>query len=75
MREVIELNVDAIVAASNHTVAVAKQATTTIPIVMTLTADPVGSGFVGTVAHPGGNITGLAVDVTRPTSLASALPC
>ena len=64
MAELVQLNVDAIVAGSNHTVALARRATTTIPIVMTLTADPVGAGFVASLARPGGNITGLAVDVT-----------
>ena len=62
--ELVRLNVDAIVAGSNQTVALAKRATTTIPIVMTLTADPVGAGFVASLARPGGNITGLAVDVS-----------
>jgi putative ABC transport system substrate-binding protein len=62
--EVVRLNVDVIVAGSNQTVAIAKRATTTIPIVMTLTADPVGAGFVASLGRPGGNITGLAIDVT-----------
>ena len=62
--ELVQLNVDAIVAGSNQTVALAKRATTTIPIVMTVAADPVGAGFVASLARPGGNITGLAVDVT-----------
>jgi putative ABC transport system substrate-binding protein len=53
-----------IVAGSNQTVAIAKRATKTVPIVMTLAADPVGSGFVESLARPGGNITGLAIDVT-----------
>jgi putative ABC transport system substrate-binding protein len=62
--ELVRLNVDAIVAGSNQTIAVAKRATTTIPIIMTTTADPVGAGFVASLARPGGNITGLAIDVT-----------
>lgn len=37
----------------------AKEASTRIPIVMTNDSDPVGSGFVASLAHPGGNITGL----------------
>jgi ABC-type uncharacterized transport system substrate-binding protein len=47
-------------------VAAAKQATTTIPIVM-IANDPVGSGFVKTLAQPGGNITGLSYDITPET--------
>jgi ABC-type uncharacterized transport system substrate-binding protein len=53
--ELVHLNVDAIVAGSNQTVALAKRATTTIPIVMTVAADPVGAGFVASLARPGGN--------------------
>ena len=64
MAEFVQLNVDAIVAGSNQTVALAKRATTAIPIIMTTTADPVGAGFVASLARPGGNITGLAIDVT-----------
>ena len=64
--ELVQRKVDAIVASSTPATAAAQKATTTIPIVMTSTADPVGSGFVKSLAHPGGNITGLsnlAVDV------------
>jgi putative ABC transport system substrate-binding protein len=64
LMELVQLKVDAIVAGSNQTVALAQRATTTIPIIMTLTADPVGAGFVASLARPGGNITGLAIDVT-----------
>jgi putative ABC transport system substrate-binding protein len=64
MRELVELNVDAIVAANSHTVAIAKQATVRSPIVMTLTGDPVAAGFVSSLARPGSNITGLAIDVS-----------
>ena len=64
MTELVQLNVDAIVAGSNQTVALAKRATTAIPIIMTTTADPVGADLVASLARPGGNITGLAIDVT-----------
>ena len=57
--ELVQLKVDLIVAASTPGVAAAQKATTTIPIVMTSTLDSVGSGFVASLAHPGGNITGL----------------
>ncbi len=64
MAELVRLNVDAIVAGSNQTVAVARRATGSIPIVMALAADPVGAGFVASLARPGGNVTGLSVDVS-----------
>ena len=38
-----------------------KRATSTIPIVMAIVADPVGSGLVASLAHPGGNVTGLSL--------------
>ncbi len=57
--ELVKLKVDLIVAASTPGVAAAQKATTTIPIVMASILDPVGSGFVASLAHPGGNITGL----------------
>ena len=49
-----------IVAASTPAVLAAKRATTTIPIVMTSIADPVGTGLVGNLAHPDGSVTGLS---------------
>src|SRR5438105_15488909 len=52
-------NVDVIVTAVPPSVRAAQRATTTIPIVMTA-HDPVGMGFAGSLARPGGNITGLA---------------
>jgi putative ABC transport system substrate-binding protein len=57
--ELVALKVDVIVTAAPPSVRAAQRATTTIPIVMTV-HDPVGMGFVGSLAHPGGNITGLA---------------
>ena len=57
--DLVRLKVDAIIAVSSHCVRAAQKATTTIPIVMVNTADPVGSGFIASLARPGGNITGL----------------
>ena len=58
--ELVRLNVDIIVTAGPPDTRAAKQTTGTIPIVMTQDADPVGSGFVVSLARPGGNITGLS---------------
>ena len=58
--ELIGLNVDVIVAGSTQAIDAAKRATKTIPIVFPVTFDPVGSGFVASLARPGGNITGLS---------------
>ena len=58
--ELVALKVDVIVAASTPQALAAKQATRTIPIVFTSSADPVGSGLVSSHARPGGNVTGLA---------------
>jgi ABC-type uncharacterized transport system substrate-binding protein len=58
--ELVRLKVDVIVTAGPTAVPPAKEATTTIPIVMTFDTDPVGSGFVASLARPGGNITGLS---------------
>jgi putative ABC transport system substrate-binding protein len=56
----VRLKVEVIVTAGPAATRAAKQATTTIPIVMAQDADPVGSGFVASLARPGGNITGLS---------------
>jgi putative ABC transport system substrate-binding protein len=57
--ELVHLNVELILAAaSNEAIAAARQATRTIPIVMHLANLPVESGFVESLAHPGGNVTG-----------------
>jgi putative tryptophan/tyrosine transport system substrate-binding protein len=58
--ELVRLKVDIIVASSGGDTRAVKEATTTIPIVMAQTDDPVGSGFVASLARPGGNITGLS---------------
>ena len=57
--ELVQLKVDAIIASSSLAVEAMRQATASIPIVMTGVGNPVGSGFVASLAHPGGNITGL----------------
>jgi ABC-type uncharacterized transport system substrate-binding protein len=58
--ELVSLNVDVIVTSGPTATGPAKEATSTIPIVMTFDDDPVASGFVASLARPGGNITGLA---------------
>jgi len=58
--ELVRLKVDLIVVRSTPVAQAAKNATTTIPIVMGGVADPVRSGFVASLAHPGGNITGMS---------------
>jgi putative ABC transport system substrate-binding protein len=58
--ELVRLKVDVIVTAGPPGTRSAKEATVTIPIVMTNDTDPVGNGFVASLAHPGGNITGLS---------------
>ena len=61
--ELVRLNVDIIAAETTPATLAVKQATATIPIVMTLVADPVGSGLVSSLARPGGNITGLSLQL------------
>jgi ABC-type uncharacterized transport system substrate-binding protein len=58
--DLVRLKVDAIVTAGGTSTRVARTATATIPIVMAQDNDPVGNGFVASLARPGGNITGLA---------------
>jgi len=58
--ELVRLKVDVIVTGGPTVTRAAKEATSTIPIVMALDFDPVGSGFVASLARPGGNITGLS---------------
>ena len=58
--ELVRLKVDIIVSAGPQPTRASKEATTTIPIVMAQDADPVRSGFVASLARPGGNITGLS---------------
>ena len=58
--ELVRLKVDVLMMGSTPAALAAKQATTTIPIVMVGVGDPVGSGLVASLARPGGNITGLS---------------
>src|ERR1700688_929059 len=59
--ELVALNVDVIVTVDTPPTQAAKQATSTIPIVIAVSADPVGAGLVASLAHPGGNITGMSL--------------
>ncbi len=61
--ELVSLQPDLIVAGYSLNILALKQATQTIPILMVGTGDPVGKGFVASLTHPGGNITGLAETV------------
>jgi putative tryptophan/tyrosine transport system substrate-binding protein len=58
--ELVRLKVDLIVAGATPAIQAAKNATSTIPIVMPSAADPVGTGLVASLARPGGNITGMS---------------
>jgi putative ABC transport system substrate-binding protein len=60
--ELVQIPVDVIVASSPMGVRAAQQSTRTIPIVMSTLPDPVGEGFVSSLARPGGNTTGLTLD-------------
>jgi ABC-type uncharacterized transport system substrate-binding protein len=58
--ELVDLKVDVIVASGSPVIGLVQKATTTIPIVMPTSNDPVGSGFVASLGRPGGNTTGLS---------------
>jgi putative ABC transport system substrate-binding protein len=58
--DLVRQSPDVIVALSSTGTHAIKQATTSIPVVMAAVSDPVGSGFVASLAHPGGNITGVS---------------
>ena len=60
-QELVKMKVDVIVASSSPSVLAARSATRTIPIVMPSSSDPVGDGIVQSLAHPGGNITGVSL--------------
>ena len=59
--ELVALAPDVILSASSSSVAALQQATRTVPIVFTAVADPVGAGYVDSLARPGGNATGFSL--------------
>lgn len=59
--ELVQADVEVIVTSATPAISAAKQATSTIPIVMQSAADPIGSGFVTSLARPGGNVTGITI--------------
>jgi putative ABC transport system substrate-binding protein len=62
--DLVQRKVEIIVVDTTVATQAAKRATSTIPVVMTSIADPVGSGLVASLAHPGGNVTGLSLMMT-----------
>jgi len=65
MADLVGLKVDVIVTYSTPAAVAAKGATTTIPIVVASMGDPVGTGVATSLAHPGGNLTGLSLQMTE----------
>src|SRR5262245_35294287 len=65
--ELVKLKVDLIVADITLAIRAAMRATSTIPIVMTVSADAVGGGVVASLARPGGNVTGLSILLAEPS--------
>jgi len=61
VRELMQLNVDVFISGNLVAIRAAKQATKTIPTIMVTQEDPVATGLVDSLAHPGGNITVVAV--------------
>ena len=61
--ELVRLKADVIVTGTNPLARAAKAVTTTVPIVMVVGGDPVGEGLVQSLARPGGNVTGLTLQV------------
>jgi putative tryptophan/tyrosine transport system substrate-binding protein len=72
-RELVGLNVDAIVVNTTPAALAAKRATSTIPIVITSAFDPVGAGLATSLAKPGGNVTGLGLLVPEVNAKALTL--
>jgi len=63
--ELVRLKVDVIVTRTTLVAAAAKRATSTIPIVMASAANPLGAGVIASLAHPGGNVTGVSLNATE----------
>src|SRR5690349_13408435 len=63
--DLVQRKIEVLVVDTTLATQAAKRATSTIPIVMTSIADPVGSGLVASLAHPGGNVTGLSTMTTE----------
>jgi len=63
-RELVQLKTDVIVAAGQEATQAARDATVTVPIVMVVGSNPVARGWVASLSHPGGNITGVTVVAT-----------
>jgi len=59
--EIVDSKVDIIVTSGTPLIEAVRKATTTIPVVMAAVGDAVGAGFVASLAHPGGNMTGLSL--------------
>ena len=64
IEELVKLKVDILAAPSNAQALAAKQATAEIPIVMIWGVDPVSAGLIASMARPGGNVTGVTMDIT-----------
>jgi putative ABC transport system substrate-binding protein len=63
--ELVNMKVDLILTQSTQTAVAAKNATQTIPLVMAVSSEPVAVGLVASLARPGGNVTGLALQLTE----------
>lgn len=61
-QDIVRLKLELVIASTDQHVTAARAATPTIPIVMVYAQDPVGQGFIASMARPGGNITGLTWD-------------
>ena len=66
--QLVQADVEVIVTSATPAISAAMGATRTIPIVMQSAADPIGSGFVTSLAHPGGNVTGMTLLSTEPAA-------